>query len=556
MSKEDAGEDDDGGDGVATSVLEIPKGEDVHEFMFRMGLTDGLPVIPCTDAKLRWMLSGTALSPSFVLGKMPPIMATCTVANVATNAVMAGCEPRHLRVVIAAVRAALDPQFSLHGVHATTMGATPLIVVNGKRLIESASLNCKHGALGSGQDNRSNATIGRALKLVLQNCGRAKLGGTESTTIGGPRKFTLCLAENVQALERRSPPWKQFRGDGNDVVTVKSVASGVDQLVDFKCTREMFVEMMAEKIVNLYNCLPVKLMEVTVVVSPEHYEMLHDSGVKSKAQLQRILYHAANARVARSIPLAVRFLLHNKAGILVTEVAVVVGHLLRAVLWILNVLAPVQGQRPANRIFVAAAAATLIFGCFRRTHAVGILAFCALVQCSGLLSRAARKLAALASKTESEASIHIIVSGSRAGKFSCVLPGFGTATNGKMKISRAVTRTVDPAPPRMDTTARNLAQAMARAVLPRSIVDPRGSCEMGHFQQAKRTGSLPRTIGLMDISKPGGSWFFDKLEALFKSAGVSVVRRYCKPTFARPCPEELRKRIITECDAVVLALAD
>ena len=188
-------------------AMDVPKGEDVHEYLFRNELTDGLPVVPCNESKLRWMLSGTHLSPEFVLGKIPPILGDCTVSSVATNAVMAGCEPKHLRIVIAAVQAMLDPEINLHGLHATTMGATPLIVVNGSNVVKSANLNYKHGVLGSGQNNRANACIGRALKLVLQNCGQAKLGGTESTTIGGPRKFTMCVAENFEALSKRKPAW-------------------------------------------------------------------------------------------------------------------------------------------------------------------------------------------------------------------------------------------------------------------------------------------------------------------------------------------------------------
>ena len=109
--------------------MEVPSGEDVQEFLFENEFTDGLPVVPCNESKLRWMLCGTDLKPDCVLGRMPPILGSCTVANVAVNAVMAGCKPRHLRVVIAAVQAMLDPDFSLHGLHATTMGATPLIVV-------------------------------------------------------------------------------------------------------------------------------------------------------------------------------------------------------------------------------------------------------------------------------------------------------------------------------------------------------------------------------------------------------------------------------------------
>merc|ERR1711991_435213 len=120
------------------------------------------------------MLRGTYSNPNTVLGKCPPSLFDCTVEHVAINAVMAGCEPCQLELLIAAVRAMLSKEFNLHGVHATTMGATPMIIVNGE-IIERAKLNFKHGALGSG--SRSNACVGRCIKLILQNVGKAKLGG-------------------------------------------------------------------------------------------------------------------------------------------------------------------------------------------------------------------------------------------------------------------------------------------------------------------------------------------------------------------------------------------
>jgi hypothetical protein len=122
------------------------------------------------------------------------------------------------------------------------MGATPMLIVNGGALIRATKLNFNHGALSSGQDNRSNACIGRAVKLVLQNCGQAALGGTESTTIGGPRKFSMCLAENEEALNQCTPAWFPFRGKGNGVVTVHAVSSGGDQFVDFASTAEELIE--------------------------------------------------------------------------------------------------------------------------------------------------------------------------------------------------------------------------------------------------------------------------------------------------------------------------
>eukprot|EP00911_Craspedida_sp_UC1_P001306 UC1_evm1s985 len=108
-----------------------------------------------------------------MLGVCPPNLNPVSVEAVAINAVLAGCLPVHFRVVIAAVEAMLDEDFNLHGNHATTMGATPCVIVSGPvRLI--AGLNTSHGALGSG--TRANACIGRTLKLVLQNVGGAKLG--------------------------------------------------------------------------------------------------------------------------------------------------------------------------------------------------------------------------------------------------------------------------------------------------------------------------------------------------------------------------------------------
>lgn len=119
---------------------------------------------------------------------------------------MAGCLPKHFTTVLAAVECLLDPKFNAHGVHATTMGATPCIIINGpmRRAIDA---NMQHGALGSG--SRANACVGRAIKLVLQNVGGAVLGGTESTTLGTPMKYTMCFAE----WEERATLWTPYHVD-------------------------------------------------------------------------------------------------------------------------------------------------------------------------------------------------------------------------------------------------------------------------------------------------------------------------------------------------------
>ena len=206
-----------------------------HEATLGAGWSDGLPLVPPSCELVSRMLTGTARSRDEVLGTVPPMYAALSVGQVAANAVMAGCEPGHLRVVLAAVEAMLTESFNLHGVHATTMGATPVLIVSGPVQAE-AGLNSSHGALGSG--TRGNAVIGRALKLILQNVGGAKLGGTESTTLGTPMKFgTMCVAEaeEVAAAHGWLPYHVASRGynAGDSCVTVLACTSGPHQLVDF-----------------------------------------------------------------------------------------------------------------------------------------------------------------------------------------------------------------------------------------------------------------------------------------------------------------------------------
>ena len=548
-----------------TKLLTIPINNEVHTYLFEQGFSDGLPLIPPTPERLNWMLTGTTLPPETVLGKMPPILAPCTVSNVAVNSIMAGCEPKHLRIVIAAVQAMLEPSFNLHGCHATTMGVTPLLIINGKNVARKANLNYKHGAMGSGQDNRANATIGRAVKLVLQNCGRSKLGGTESTTIGGPRKFSMALCENYEELEHG--PWKPFRGNGHDCVTVHAVSSGLDQLTDSKATRSLFIELMARKISNMWApSLPLKMLECVVIICPEHYKMLHESGIQSKQHLADLLFHKSNAICQRSLGVAVKAVIINQGlGIVTENICVGIGNMLSFCSWILDKLAsPTTARTPLNTC-TWMIVAFMVIKKFRRSGIAGVLSLLAMGKI-GLLEKMALYLFSKTPKMCNSNSIHIVVSGSNAGKFSSVVPGFGCALKSSMVLSTCVTKSIPAAPETMEKGAAiALANVAAAGVAITNIVDPRGVCDMVPTVQALRKGSSgspgspgspPETVGFMDISKPGGSMYFDRLVELMKSKGVLNVKRYTKPTFSKQCPMKLRTRIAAECDAVVLALAD
>jgi hypothetical protein len=209
--------------------IELGELDDAFEFMFDQGFTDGLPVVPPTPERVLRMLAGTTRDAQEVVAVMPPNMGPATVEKIAINAVMAGCRAEYLPVVIAAVEAVCTDAFNIHGVMATTMGASPVVVVNGP-IRERLGMNMRLGALGQG--NRANATIGRALRLTVRNIGGARPGGTERSTLGNPMKFTMCFAE----WEERNPwsPLHVERGFQPDdsVVSVFAMTSGPVQIVD------------------------------------------------------------------------------------------------------------------------------------------------------------------------------------------------------------------------------------------------------------------------------------------------------------------------------------
>lgn len=217
------------GSPIRSRKIEVAKNDDVFEFMFDQGFSDGLPLVPPTAERVMRMLDGTSRDAQSIVALMPPNMGEVTVEKVAVNAVMAGCKPEYMPVIIACVEAVCTDEFNIHGVMATTMGASPVIIVNGP-IRQKIGMNMTLGALGHG--NRANATIGRALRLVIRNVGGSKPGGTDRSTLGNPMKFTMCFAE----WEERNPwpPLHVERGfDAEDsVVTVFAMTSGPVQIVD------------------------------------------------------------------------------------------------------------------------------------------------------------------------------------------------------------------------------------------------------------------------------------------------------------------------------------
>ena len=205
-----------GDTGITARQIELPPLQDDIEACYERGWTDGLPVVPPTPERVLKMLNGTHRSAAEELGLVPPNRVPVTVQKVAINAVMAGCLPEYMPVVLAAVEAALLDEFCMHGLLATTWFSGPVVIVNGP-ITKKIGMNSEGNALGQG--NRANATIGRALQLIIRNVGGGKPGGVDRACLGNPGKYTFCFAER-----EHDSPWTslaQERGipEGQSAVT-------------------------------------------------------------------------------------------------------------------------------------------------------------------------------------------------------------------------------------------------------------------------------------------------------------------------------------------------
>lgn len=193
--------------------------EAVQALYLERGWSDGLPVTPPTPERVEAMLTAADIDPQQVVAEIPPNWGAATVERLAINAVMAGCLPEYLPVLVAAVSALSDPAFNCYAIQATTHPGAPLLIVNGP-VRARLGLNGGSGAYGPGW--RANATIGRAVRLALLNIGGAYPGVGDMSTQGAPSKYTYCVAENEE--ENPWPPLHVERGFAPEQSTVTVLA--------------------------------------------------------------------------------------------------------------------------------------------------------------------------------------------------------------------------------------------------------------------------------------------------------------------------------------------
>jgi hypothetical protein len=187
---------------------ETPAGLDaVNRFLAERDWSDGIPVVPPTPAAVEQMLKGTKRQPQDVLMVMEPGFGLATVEKIAINAVMAGCHPAHLSVLLAAIDCLAQPEMNHRDMQVSGHTEAPIILVNGP-VAETAGINSGTTAMGPGVINSANTAIGRALRLCLINIGYCKAGAGDPNYIGLPTKFGMCIAENEAAS-----PWQPYHMD-------------------------------------------------------------------------------------------------------------------------------------------------------------------------------------------------------------------------------------------------------------------------------------------------------------------------------------------------------
>lgn len=265
--------------------LVIAEAEDDIEACYDRGWSDGLPVVPPTEIRVVRMLAGTRRDPAEVVGDVPPDYAPCTIEKIAINAVMAGCKPEYLPVVITAVEAALQDEFCMHGLLATTYFSGPLVIVNGP-LSRAIGMNSRGNALGQG--NRANATIGRALQLVIRNVGGGRPGGVDRAALGNPGKYTFCFSE-----DETGSCWESYaieKGFAPEASTVTLFAAdGVQGIVDQKSrTPESLCRSFAAGLRVVSHPKMVMAADAFLVISPEHERVFREAGW-SKARVKQEL---------------------------------------------------------------------------------------------------------------------------------------------------------------------------------------------------------------------------------------------------------------------------
>ena len=268
----------------------------INDLFVEKGWSDGLPIIPPIEQAVETMLAGTKRDPTEVAAAIPPCWGKATIEKIAINAVMAGCLPQYMPVIITAIEAMADERFRLAEIQPTTHPVAPLVIVNGP-IVKKLDINSKTGAFGPCW--RANATIGRAIRLILLNIGGALPGKLDLSTQGQPSKYTYCIAENEE-----DSPWeplhveKEFAAS-TSTVTVAATENPHNINEHVAITgEEMLISICNAMMTTGANNVLFQEGSPVIALSPEHAATIAASGY-SKNDVRNYIYEKARIPLYR-----------------------------------------------------------------------------------------------------------------------------------------------------------------------------------------------------------------------------------------------------------------
>lgn len=267
-----------GGRGTPASLIELDESVDPFEFCAQT-FRDPLPVIPPTRERVGRMLAATNLPPHDVIARIPPNYGAATVEKIAANAVMAGCRPELMQVLIPLIRAACDERFNLHGVQATTHFAAPLVILNGP-VRRQLGFHCAGNVFSNVA--RANSTLGRAFQLILTNLGGARPAEIDMSTLGNPGKFSYVIGENEEAS-----PWEPFQPRSAVTLFAAEPPRAVSEHT--ARTGRPLLTAIAATLATVWSWRVCLAPEAFVVLCPEHATTLARDGF-SKLDVRQFLF--------------------------------------------------------------------------------------------------------------------------------------------------------------------------------------------------------------------------------------------------------------------------
>lgn len=267
--------------------------EDEFEFFLNKQWSDGLPVVTPTETRVQWMLQGTHRDPDEVIGRIPPAMVPATVRTVAIHGLMAGCKPEYLPVLLGAIRLILRDEFNMNGVQGTMHGVAPLMIVNGP-YTANIDLHGGNGCFGPGF--RANASIGRAIRLMMTNLGGGIPGVASATIFATPLRYTACITENAERSPWESLAVSRGYSPNDNVITCAMVESPRLCFDDVSQEPARLLAGVASSMADICSWNMHARSDMVVAMGPQHAAICANAGM-SRADVHASLCRMAGRKV-------------------------------------------------------------------------------------------------------------------------------------------------------------------------------------------------------------------------------------------------------------------